>query len=71
MINELLEAARKKQRRLVKDLATHTQRPYFEQIDIESRGNLLIGPRGTGKTTYLLTQLSATEDGLYLSLDDL
>lgn len=71
MINQLLEAAKRKQDRLVKDLTTHTQRPYFEQIDIESRGNLLIGPRGTGKTTYLLTQLASTEDGLYLSLDDL
>lgn len=71
MIIKLLESAKKKQQRLVKDLVTHTKRPYFEQIDIESRGNLLIGPRGTGKTTYLLSQLASVDDGLYLSLDDL
>lgn len=71
MIQELLNSAKRKQHRLVKDLALHTQRPYFEQIDIESRGNILIGPRGTGKTTYLLSKLALVDDGLYLSLDDL
>lgn len=71
MINEVLTNAKRKQQRLVKELGVDTQRPYFEQIDIESRGNLLIGPRGTGKTTYLISQLAAIDNGLYLSLDDL
>lgn len=71
MVKEVLSNAKKKQQRLIKELITNTSRPYFAQINMESRGNLLIGPRGTGKTTYLISQLAQIENGLYLSLDDL
>ncbi len=53
-------------------LITEKKRRYlFEQIDWEQRLIVILGYRGTGKTTVLLQYLaSAKQKGIYLSLDD-
>lgn len=71
MTDSTLEYFKKKQERLLNDQRVTLVRPYFVDIDMSSRGNLLIGPRGVGKTTFLISILKETKDGLYLSLDDL
>lgn len=67
----LLEYFRTKQERLLRDQSSTAKRPLYVDMDMSARGNLLIGPRGVGKTTFLLSMLKEIDDGLYLSLDDL
>jgi len=43
-------------------------RPLFKSTKFESRGSIVIGPRGTGKTTFLLEK-TRTEKLFYLSAD--
>ena len=43
-------------------------RKYVEELDISGRAGLLIGPRGTGKTTWLLRQVEK-HHFLYVSAD--
>jgi predicted AAA+ superfamily ATPase len=71
MSSDILKYSLKKQTRLKKDLLSDKLRPFFSQIDLDSRGTLLIGPRGTGKTTFLISQLATLNNALYLTLDDL
>lgn len=68
---DLLEKMQQKQSRLVKEFLTEKMRPCFASIDLQSRGTILIGPRGTGKTTLLLNEVKENKHSLYLSLDDL
>lgn len=48
------------------------QRLYFEKLKgrSTSRGILLFGPRGSGKTTFLLS-IAGSEEMFYVSADDL
>jgi len=47
------------------------RRYLFEQIDWSQRLSIILGYRGSGKTTILLQHLSSTQQkGIYLSLDD-
>lgn len=71
MSESILDYFKKKQERLLNDQNFSFMRPYFVDMDMSARGNLLIGPRGTGKTTFLISMLKKKKEGLYLSLDDL
>jgi len=63
----LIEKSERKTK-LVKD----KQRRYlYEQVDWQQRLIVILGYRGVGKTTLILQHLSsATQKGIYLSLDD-
>ncbi len=68
-IEDAIERLELKRERLLKWLPKK-RRLYFSNIDkYNDRGVLLYGPRGTGKTTYLLT-LSKERDFFYVSGDD-
>jgi predicted AAA+ superfamily ATPase len=71
MSSTFLDKQIKKQERLVNQLQELVLRPHFKGIKLSDRGDILIGPRGTGKTTYLISQTSLSDKCLYLSLDDL
>ena len=57
MSESILDYFKKKQERLLNDQNFSFMRPYFVDMDMSARGNLLIGPRGTGKTTFLISML--------------
>jgi uncharacterized protein len=58
-------------KRKVKDQKASFKRFLFNEIDWNLKLIMVLGPRGTGKTTLLLQQLSITKgDSIYLSLDD-
>lgn len=66
-MENLIEKSEKKAK-LVKD---KKKRYLFELIDWEQRLIIVLGYRGTGKTTLLLQYLSSShKKGIYLSLDD-
>ncbi len=44
-------------------------RPYFGDLDINSRGLMIIGARGTGKTTFILSNIKE-KNILYISADN-
>lgn len=71
MSSQILTEQLKKQERLMDSLNGLELRPHFRNIKLNSKGDLLIGPRGTGKSTYLLSQAAQFDNSLYLSLDDL
>ncbi len=62
-----IERARINQERLLAHQPVKV-RQYVKQLDIQGRAGLLIGSRGTGKTTWLLRQ-AEREHFLYLSVD--
>ncbi len=70
-ISELIEKLELQMERLINSIPEKL-RPYFQELDsmFISKAILLYGPRGTGKTTYLL--LRARENNmLYVSGDDI
>ncbi len=70
-LSQLLEEIKLDQKRLISEFLIPPFRPAFEVIDISSRGTLLLGPRGVGKTTFLLLLCQRDEGSIYLSLDNL
>ncbi|MCF7848094.1 MAG: AAA family ATPase [Kiritimatiellales bacterium] len=62
-----IERARVNQERLLAHQPMKI-RQYIKQLEIQGRAGLLIGSRGTGKTTWLLRQ-AAQEHFLYFSAD--
>lgn len=64
----ILEKLKQIQSKLVRALPER-QRWITDKIT-ERRASLLIGPRGVGKTIYLLSQIKAKKDSLYMSLDN-
>lgn len=68
-IEKILDKVQTNQERLVRGLNKLSVRPYFQSIPLDSRGSILIGPRGTGKTTFLLNQCKDNHKALYISLD--
>jgi len=70
--NEQFESALEKikqiQTRLLRSLPER-RRWVSDKIE-KRRATLLIGPRGVGKTTYLLSNIKGSNESLYLSLDN-
>lgn len=66
-----LEAVLLTQKRLILEYLKPPFRPVFETIDISSRGTLLVGPRGVGKTTFLISLCKKSSETLYLNLDNI
>jgi predicted AAA+ superfamily ATPase len=66
-----MRALIQKSERKLRQLNFKHQRSLFDNIDWNDRLILLLGHRGTGKTSMLLQHLkSIDEKGIYLSLDD-
>jgi uncharacterized protein len=66
-MNTLIEKSEKKAKLVV----GKRKRYLFEQVDWTQRLIVILGYRGTGKTTLVLQYLSnASEKGIYLSMDD-
>ena len=57
------------QKRLLNNLPNKI-RPIYLKIEFNSRGNLLYGPRGVGKTTLMLYKINAEEDSFFFSADN-
>jgi predicted AAA+ superfamily ATPase len=68
---DLLQSLLLNQKRLCLEFLKPPYRPVFKTVDVSSRGTLLIGPRGVGKTTFLLLLCQKDQSSLYLSLDSL
>ncbi|MEJ5230090.1 MAG: AAA family ATPase [Pseudothermotoga sp.] len=70
-IDELIEKLELQMERLINTLPER-KRPFFEELDSKfaNRAILLYGPRGTGKTTYLLLR-AKQNNMLYVSGDDI
>jgi len=66
-LNDLIEHIELNQERLLSFLPKKL-RLYFEKIELNERGILIYGPRGVGKTTFLLSRMP--EDFLYFSADN-
>lgn len=59
---------------LLRSIPTDFIRSLYEKIDWDSRGIMISGARGTGKSTLMLQRIKialSIESSLYLSLDDL
>lgn len=66
-----MEKLKEKSERKAKLVQGKKQRYLYEQIDWTQRLIIVLGYRGTGKTTMMLQRLSSAEEkGIYLSLDD-
>jgi len=44
-------------------------RPFFEKIELKNRAVLIFGPRGVGKTTFILSRIKSKKI-FYLSADN-
>lgn len=71
IVEEIIEKLEVRMQRLIAWLS-EKRRPYFDQLKslFTNRAVLLYGPRGTGKTTFLLSN-AKENDMLYISADDL
>ncbi len=67
ILEDIIDKLRQTQERLLAHLPVQ-RRDWLKQLQIHDRAALLIGPRGTGKTTWLLSQAAAGHL-LYLSAD--
>lgn len=56
MMQDIIKRLRSVQNRLMLDLPKRL-RPFFKRIRTTNRAIIIIGARGTGKTTFMLTQL--------------
>ena len=66
-----MEKLIQKSERKVKHLSAKHRRSLYDNIDWKDRLILLLGHRGTGKTTLMLQHLKSSNDkAIYLSLDD-
>ena len=69
-IENIVESLELRMKRMISFLPKR-RRPYFKELEphFTSRGILLAGPRGSGKTTFLLS-LAQGQNLLYVSADD-
>ncbi|MDJ0763969.1 MAG: AAA family ATPase [Myxococcota bacterium] len=67
-MDDILSRILQIQHRLMASLPD-TVRPYLDALDIGDRGALIVGPRGVGKTYFLLKTIK-NRHGLYVSLDN-
>ena len=66
--NEIVERLESFQQRLLQQLPQKF-RPIFDSIILDARAYLMTGPRGVGKTTFLLSNIKNVH-GLYFSADN-
>ncbi len=67
-ITEVIEHLERSQQRLLGSVPA-TLRPFFDSLPLTQRAYLVTGPRGVGKTTFMLSQLRGC-NGMYISADN-
>ena len=66
--DELVQSLEEMQKRKEMELPSRL-RPYFNKIEMKNRAVLVFGPRGVGKTTFLLNRFKGRKV-LYVSADN-